>query len=411
MIPDLRKLNLNGHVGLDLLAKQAVNKSLSDGFSFNILCIGETSIGKSTLIDTLFNTKFESKKNTHHENEVTLSTSTHYLQEENVNLKLNVTETVGFGDQINRENSFSVIADFIDDHFEANFQEELKLNRNFKQINDNLIHVCLYFITPTGHSIKSQDLYAMKLIDKKVSIVPLIAKSDIISRSEMVEFKKRILNELKQNGIKIYQFPTDELDESVNGRNEALNAIMPFAVVGSTELVKVGNNLTRGRQYEWGTVIVENETHCDFVKLREMLIRTNMFDLIEQAHDKHYQIYRSKRLKELGFTDDDDNGERSSTLFDVYYLKRTEMDSELQLKEMELKENFLYRVKVKEIELKEAEREIQERLISFKKLHLDKREKLEDKKRRLEGEMQEFRLRKLAMEQAKASGTLKQKKK
>ena len=54
---------------------------------------------------------------------------------------------------------------------------------------------------------------------------------------------------------------------------------------------------------------------------------------------------------------------------------------------------------------------IQERLISFKKLQLDKKEKLEDKKRRLEAEMQEFRLRKLAMEQAKASGTLKQKKK
>ena len=44
---------------------------------------------------------------------------------------------------------------------------------------------------------------------------------------------------------------------------------------------------------------VENENHCDFVKLREMLIRTNMEDLRETTHIRHYEIYRRLRLEQV----------------------------------------------------------------------------------------------------------------
>ena len=37
---------LAGHVGFDSLPDQLVNKSLQNGFCFNIMCIGETGIGK-----------------------------------------------------------------------------------------------------------------------------------------------------------------------------------------------------------------------------------------------------------------------------------------------------------------------------------------------------------------------------
>lgn len=48
---------------------------------------------------------------------------------------------------------------------------------------------------------------------------------------------------------------------------------------------------------------VENELHCDFVKLREMLIRTNMEDMREKTHCKHYELYRKKRLEQVGEID------------------------------------------------------------------------------------------------------------
>ena len=50
---------------------------------------------------------------------------------------------------------------------------------------------------------------------------------------------------------------------------------------------------------------VENENHCDFVKLREMLVRTNMEDLREATHYKHYELYRRNKLQEMGFTDNE----------------------------------------------------------------------------------------------------------
>lgn len=100
-----------------------------------------------------------------------------------------------------------------------------------------------------------------------------------------------------------------------------MNDQLPFAIIGSTEFVKVGGKMARARQYPWGIVqgniegfriifcqiiplihfmkIVENDGHCDFNKLREMLIRTNMEDLRDSTHTSHYEVYRRDRLKQV----------------------------------------------------------------------------------------------------------------
>uniref|UniRef100_A0A8C3I945 Septin 6 n=1 Tax=Chrysemys picta bellii TaxID=8478 RepID=A0A8C3I945_CHRPI len=298
-----RTVPLSGHVGFDSLPDQLVNKSVNHGFCFNILCVGETGLGKSTLMDTLFNTKFEGEPASHSQPGVQLKSSTYDLQESNVGLKLTVVGTVGFGDQINKEDSYKPIVEFIDAQFEAYLQEELKIKRVLHNFHDSRIHACLYFIAPTGHSLKSLDLVTMKKLDSKVNIIPIIAKSDAISKSELTKFKIKITSELVSNGVQIYQFPTD--DESVAEINGTMNAHLPFAVIGSTEELKIGNKMMKARQYPWGTVQVENETHCDFVKLREMLIRVNMEDLREQTHTRHYELYRRCKLEEMGFKDTD----------------------------------------------------------------------------------------------------------
>ena len=159
---------------------------------------------------------------------------------------------MGYGDQINKENSFKAVVDYIDAQFEAYLQEELKIKRSLSTYHDTRIHVCLYFICPTGHGLKSIDLVCMKKLDAKVNIVPIIAKADTISKTELQKFKTKIMGELQNNGVHIYQFPTD--DENVAETNASMNAHVPFAVVGSTDFVKIGNKMTRSRQYPWGTV-------------------------------------------------------------------------------------------------------------------------------------------------------------
>ncbi|XP_033016747.1 septin-11 isoform X1 [Lacerta agilis] len=419
---DLRNLSLSGHVGFDSLPDQLVNKSTSQGFCFNILCVGETGIGKSTLMDTLFNTKFESDPATHNEPGVRLKARSYELQESNVRLKLTIVDTVGFGDQINKDDSYKSIVEYIDAQFEAYLQEELKIKRSLFNYHDTRIHACLYFIAPTGHSLKSLDLVTMKKLDSKVNIIPIIAKADTIAKNELHKFKSKIMSELVSNGVQIYQFPTDEetvaeinatMSENMSGKATegshglpvplALQVHLPFAVVGSTEEVKIGNKMAKARQYPWGVVQVENENHCDFVKLREMLIRVNMEDLREQTHSRHYELYRRCKLEEMGFKDTDPDCKPFS-LQETYEAKRNEFLGELQKKEEEMRQMFVMRVKEKEAELKEAEKDLHEKFDHLKRTHQEEKKKVDDKKKELEEELGNFQKKKAAAQLLQSQG-------
>ena len=84
----IRHLTLGGHVGFDSLPDQLVNQAVTSGFTFNIMCVGETGLGKSTLMDSLFNTNFENQPQNHREPNVKLDSHTYELEESNVKLKL-----------------------------------------------------------------------------------------------------------------------------------------------------------------------------------------------------------------------------------------------------------------------------------------------------------------------------------
>lgn len=143
-------------------------------------------------MDTLFNTSFESAPSPHTLPNVKLKSNTYELQESSVRLKLTICDTVGYGDQINKDDSFKAVVDYIDAQFEAYLQEELKIKRSLSTCHDSRIHICLYFICPTGHGLKSLDLVCMKKLDTKVNIIPIIAKADTISKTELQRFKVRM---------------------------------------------------------------------------------------------------------------------------------------------------------------------------------------------------------------------------
>lgn len=399
----IRSLKLQGHVGFDSLPNQLVTRSILQGYDFNILCIGETGIGKTTLMESLFNRSFDAQPSPHNLPNVVLEPKTYDLQESSVRLRLTVVDTVGYGDQINKEDSFKSIVDYIDGQFESYLQEELKIKRSLSTYHDTRVHACLYFICPTGHGLKSIDLVCMKKLDSKVNIIPIIAKADTISKTELQRFKIKIMSELVSNGVQIYQFPTD--DETMSERNQSMNAHVPFAVVGSTDFVRTGNKMVRARQYPWGIVQVENEHHCDFVKLREMLVRTNMVDLREQTHTQHYELYRRMRLEQMGFSDvGSDN--KPVSFQETYEQKRQEHISELQRKEEEMRQMFVVRVKDKEAELKEAEKELHAKFDTLKKQHTEEKRKLEEERKRLEDEVKRLGERKVAAQQAQTHSSL-----
>merc|ERR1711988_1589638 len=205
--------------------------------------------------------------------------------------------------------------------------------------------------------------------------------------------------ELSNNGVQIYQFPTGE--ETVAETNKQMNGILPFAVVGSNDFVKVGNKMVRARQYPWGVVQVENENHCDFTKLREMLIRTNMEDLRDTTHGKHYELYRKDRLKEMGFSD---NEGKPGNFAEQYNSRRAHHLSSLQQKEEEMRQKFVIRVKEKESELKDAEKELNARFDDMKIGISEEKKQVDEQRRILEDQIADFQRRKIQYEQDKNAG-------
>ncbi|XP_071505235.1 neuronal-specific septin-3-like isoform X2 [Diadema setosum] len=300
------KTEINGYVGIDTIQEQIRKKALKRGFDFNIMVVGASGLGKSTLVNTLFKAKISRRSCAEAEGTeecpppipktVEVKSISHVIEENGVRLKLTVTDTPGFGDHINNENCWIPIEEYINEQYEKYLSEEINISRK-KHIPDSRVHVCLYFIAPTGHGLKPLDIEFMRRLDKVVNVVPVISKADTLTIEERLLFKKRIKSALEKNSIQTYPMKNLEEDAEDMAINDALRDQMPFAVVGSDKLHEVDGREALGRLTNWGLIEVENPNHCEFSNLRDMLIRTHLQDLKEITDTIHYENFRYERLQ------------------------------------------------------------------------------------------------------------------
>uniref|UniRef100_A0AAY4C5W5 Septin n=1 Tax=Denticeps clupeoides TaxID=299321 RepID=A0AAY4C5W5_9TELE len=290
------------YVGIDAILEQMRRKAMKQGFEFNIMVVGQSGLGKSTLMNTLFKSKVSRRSALPVEEDripktIEIKSISHDIEEKGVRMKLTVIDTPGFGDQINNENCWQPIMTFINNQYEQYLQEELNINRK-KRIPDSRVHCCIYFIPPTGHCLRPIDVEFMRHLSKVVNIVPVIAKADTLTLEERDFFKQKIREDLRTNGIDVY--PQKEFDEDAEDRliNEKIREMIPFAVVGSDLEYQVNGKRLLGRKTKWGTIEVENTTHCEFACLRDLLIRTHMQNIKDITSSIHYEVYRVRRLNE-----------------------------------------------------------------------------------------------------------------
>uniref|UniRef100_A0A9J8AQF3 Septin 9a n=3 Tax=Cyprinus carpio TaxID=7962 RepID=A0A9J8AQF3_CYPCA len=290
------------YVGIDAILEQMRRKAMKQGFELNIMVVGQSGLGKSTLMNTLFKSKVSRKSFPGTAEEkipktIEIKSISHDIEEKGVRMKLTVIDTPGFGDQINNENCWQPIMKFINDQYEQYLQEEINIDRK-KRIPDSRVHCCIYFIPPTGHCLRPLDVEFMRRLSKVVNIVPVIAKADTLTLEERDFFKKKIREELRANGIDVY--PQKEFDEDAEDRmiNEKIREMIPFAVVGSDQEYQVNGRRLLGRKTKWGTIEVENIAHCEFAYLRDLLIRTHMQNIKDITSSIHYEMYRVRRLNE-----------------------------------------------------------------------------------------------------------------
>ncbi|KAK1880957.1 Septin-7, partial [Dissostichus eleginoides] len=210
--------NLEGYVGFANLPNQVYRKSVKRGFEFTLMVVGESGLGKSTLINSLFLTELYSpeypgpshriKKTV----QLQVEQSKVLVKEGGVHLLLTIVDTPGFGDAVDNSNCWQPVIDYIDSKFEDYLNAESRVNR--RQMPDSRVQCCLYFIAPSGHGLKPLDIEFMKRLHEK------------------------IMKEIHEHKIKIYEFPeTDDEEEMKMVRR--IKDRLPLAVVGSNTIIEV----------------------------------------------------------------------------------------------------------------------------------------------------------------------------
>uniref|UniRef100_A0A3B3WC21 Septin n=1 Tax=Poecilia mexicana TaxID=48701 RepID=A0A3B3WC21_9TELE len=404
--------NLEGYVGFANLPNQVYRKSVKRGFEFTLMVVGESGLGKSTLINSLFLTDLYSPEYpgpSHRiKKTVQVEQSQVLIKEGGVHLLLTIVDTPGFGDAVDNSNCWQPVTDYIDNKFEDFLNSESRVNRRL--MPDSRVHCCLYFIAPSGHGLKPLDIEFMKRLHEKVNVIPLIAKADTMTPEECQQFKKQIMKEIHEHKIKIYDFPETDNEEEMKMIRKIKDRL-PLAVVGSNTIIEVNGKRVRGRQYPWGVAEVENGDHCDFTILRNMLIRTHMQDLKDVTNNVHYENYRSRKLAAVTYNGVDNNKNKGqltkpdspdgmSPLAQMEE-ERREHVAKMKKMEQEMEQVFDMKVKEKIQKLQDSEVELQKRHEQMKKNLQAQYKELEEKRRQFEEEVNTWETHQRILEQQK----------
>lgn len=154
------------------------------------MVVGQSGLGKSTLIQSLFGSNIHGFWPPTTMKLKSIRSTTLFLNINDTNTMVTVVDTPGFGDAIDNSNCWVPLVNFVENEHEKYLMAESHVDSN--ALIDNRIHCCLYFITPSGHGLKSLDVEVMKRLCDKVNIVPVIARADTMTLEELQLFKKQV---------------------------------------------------------------------------------------------------------------------------------------------------------------------------------------------------------------------------
>ncbi|EEC07929.1 cell division protein, putative, partial [Ixodes scapularis] len=376
-----------GCVGFASLPNQVYRKAVKKGFEFTLMVVGESGLGKSTLLNSMFLTDVYSNEypgpSQRVKKTVQVETTRVVLRESSVHLCLTVVDTPGFGDAVDNSQCWQPVADYVEAQFAAYLDAESRVHRS--ALSDGRVHCCLYFIAPSGHGLKPLDIEFMKRLHDKVNIIPVVAKADTMTPEECSLFKRTILNEVTQHKIRLYEFPDCE-DEEENKRQK------PLRVSTGPSLCSKVLQLQETKRAFLGMTVnaVENMEHCDYLALRNMLIRTHMQDLKDITNNVHYENYRCRNLGGMGGAAE--SGRSNKNPLAQIEEEKKEHEAKMQRMEKEMEQVFEMKVREKMHKLRESESDLQRRHEQMKKSLEQQKLELEEKRRNFEREKAAFDL-------------------
>ncbi|CAG8631407.1 290_t:CDS:2 [Acaulospora morrowiae] len=283
-------------VGFSSLGKTSFIRML-----YNTLCVREYSKEKTELPASLFQSS-ETAQDAAASSTQELYSFTLDVEEEGEKISLTLVDSPGFvrDNELRLDVQVTEALRYIESQFDHTLAEETKVKRNPKA-QDSQIHACLYFIDNTNNGLTDKDIRILKRLTARVNVIPVVAKADLLTTTQLANLKQAIKNDLKEHSIPVFDFPVDDelMDPEVEEVVANAQSFIPFSLIAPEDAdlsdPTTGEKI-RGRQYAWGIIDCLNPKHCDFVELRNVLLSSHRKLFKDITLEVFYEQYRTERL-------------------------------------------------------------------------------------------------------------------
>ncbi|PAA60590.1 hypothetical protein BOX15_Mlig017875g1 [Macrostomum lignano] len=315
------------------LESQTIDYLLSKPACFNLLAIGEDGLGKVTFLETLFGVRAAGLRedkdravavtagaDPSREFPVSVlkeklclgdSSSTieslnesqtqqqqqqqqqSFLSGNNRRLTVRLMSTVNYTVGESNRSPWTSVADFLAKQVTSYVNTRAVNQFDFRPEEDERVHCCLYFLPPIGgRGLRRCDALALKYLEDKVNLVPVLAKADSYTADELNDRKSAVAADLQRFGIAVHQFllPIQQQLQQQQQAPQPGQRVLPspLAVIGAP-------HPETSRTLPWGSsVSVEDDRYSDVAAVRRLIVERNMLILRKSTKRFHSSIQKSK---------------------------------------------------------------------------------------------------------------------
>ncbi|KAL0263987.1 UNVERIFIED_CONTAM: hypothetical protein PYX00_011012 [Menopon gallinae] len=200
--------------------------------------------------------------------------------EKGFSVSLTLLEVDNLGNSVSNDRCWEPIEEYIRRQFAVYQESEAAMIK--LHIKDTRIHACLFFIDPNPEGLRCVDVCVMKRISKLCNLIPVVAKSDMLSPSEIQQCYNKIRKDMYDHGLHFF---------CGEGGDDATENAPPYFLVSFSK----SENGDYVREYPWGVLQLESPAPNDFPIIQDLLIKKKFCELRESTE----QFYMNFKISQL----------------------------------------------------------------------------------------------------------------